>query len=246
MWARVKVTLRFACTTFCTISQKLWPNSHRSASADEQDWRALNIIHISLNLTRLSTIHCSLTTSAWADEAKEVNLVLRQRPGQPVLDFSSPLAVSTVFCVVATTSSALALVPQSTWLPSSNTSPLRFSSWLATLPVTTRRPKRRGKVVINVQIIKTLVLECLWGFPGAYSINDFWTCLRCRIYLSLLGWFHLQNPTDSPHFFGSRGRRQSERAPYAIKHQYVYSGLFSTLLKRIQQALSEMWCFSRM
>merc|ERR1712106_123498 len=64
----------------------------------------------------------------------------RQSPVPAGLDFSSQLDVSIVFSVRETMLSALELVPQSTCLLSWNTLQLRSLSWLAMLPVTTRRP----------------------------------------------------------------------------------------------------------
>merc|ERR1711978_532345 len=66
---------------------------------------------------------------------------LRPRPslGPAEPDFSSPLDVFTVFSARETTPPVLVLELPSTLLPSWSTSLLRSSSWLATLPVTTRR-----------------------------------------------------------------------------------------------------------
>ena len=60
----------------------------------------------------------------------------RRAPQKPV--FSSPLVVSTVCSSAATTLSVSVLVHPSTSLQSSNTSPLKFSSWRAMPPVITR------------------------------------------------------------------------------------------------------------
>lgn len=59
-------------------------------------------------------------------------------PPRPV--WHSPSVVSTVCSARATTLSVLVPALPSTWLLSSSTSQLRFSSWPATLLVTTRRP----------------------------------------------------------------------------------------------------------
>merc|ERR1712013_48604 len=72
-------------------------------------------------------------TSSCLDAAKEARSRERQSPGPAVLDSSSQLDVSTVCSARETMLPVLELVPQCTWL-------LRSLSWLATLPVTTRRP----------------------------------------------------------------------------------------------------------
>merc|ERR1712106_493217 len=74
------------------------------------------------------------------DVEKEERLRERQSPVPAGLDSSSQLDVSIVSSAKETMLSVLELVPQSTWLLSWNTLQLRFLSWLATLPVTTRRP----------------------------------------------------------------------------------------------------------
>merc|ERR1712048_1461129 len=65
----------------------------------------------------------------------------RQGQGTAVLDFSSPLDVSTVCFARVTTPSVWVPVPLSTWPPSWSTSQLRSLSWLVMLPEITRRPE---------------------------------------------------------------------------------------------------------
>merc|ERR1712071_461618 len=71
---------------------------------------------------------------------KEGKLRESQRPVPAEPDCSSPSVVYIVCSAREITLSVSVLVPQSTWLPSWNTWPLKSSSWLETLPVTTRRP----------------------------------------------------------------------------------------------------------
>merc|ERR1712223_1885959 len=77
-------------------------------------------------------------TTKCLDVAREARS--RESPGPAVLDSSSPWDVSTVSSARETTPRGWELVPPSTWPPSWSTWLLRSSSWLATLPVTTRRP----------------------------------------------------------------------------------------------------------
>ena len=74
------------------------------------------------------------------DVEKEAKPNLRPRPDPSGLDFSSLLDVSTDTWREETMLRELELVPQSTWLLCLSTWALRSSSWLATLPVTTRKP----------------------------------------------------------------------------------------------------------
>merc|ERR1712228_697 len=78
--------------------------------------------------------------STCLDVVKEEKLRERQSLAQAELDSNSPLVVSTVFSARETMLSVSVLVPQSTWLSSSNTWPLRFLNWPVMLPVTTKRP----------------------------------------------------------------------------------------------------------
>merc|ERR1712110_954854 len=64
----------------------------------------------------------------------------RESLAQAELDSNSPLDVSTVFSARETMLNVSVPELPSTWLPSWNTWPLRFLSWQAMLPVTTRRP----------------------------------------------------------------------------------------------------------
>merc|ERR1712130_58689 len=73
------------------------------------------------------------------DAVKEEKLRLRPSLGQAELDSSSQLDVSIVSSARETMLPVLVLELQSIWLLSWNTSLLRFLSWLAMLPVTTRR-----------------------------------------------------------------------------------------------------------
>ena len=74
------------------------------------------------------------------DAAKAKQRAPSPNRAHPERAFNSPSAVSTVSCARATTLSALARELPSTWPPCSSICPLRFSSWRATLPATTRRP----------------------------------------------------------------------------------------------------------
>merc|ERR1712083_936107 len=66
---------------------------------------------------------------------------LNLRPDLLELVSNSQLVESTDCSEKVTTLNELVLVPQFTWLPSSNTCPLKFSNWLVTLPEITRRPE---------------------------------------------------------------------------------------------------------
>merc|ERR1712167_101355 len=72
------------------------------------------------------------------EEAKEKLLHQDPYQDQPRLDFNSQLEESPDTSNKEDTLPELEPVPQSTWLPSSNTSPLRFSSSQETPPRTTR------------------------------------------------------------------------------------------------------------
>merc|ERR1712088_1047020 len=81
-------------------------------------------------------------TTNQPEQCQDVEREEKLRPslGPAGLDSSSPLDVFTVCSARETMLPVLVLELPSTWLPSWSTSQLRSSSWLATLPVTTRRP----------------------------------------------------------------------------------------------------------
>merc|ERR1712002_78266 len=86
----------------------------------------------------LRTTHILNLSKCLAAE-REARRRERQRADPAVLDFNSPSVVFTDSCARATMPSELVPVPQSTWLPSSNTSLLKSLSWQEMLPATTRR-----------------------------------------------------------------------------------------------------------
>ena len=92
------------------------------------------------NLVEIYTHFDTTYSTSCLGEEKEAKLRLSQRPDHSGLDSSSLLDVSTDSWGKETTPTGLELVPQSTWLQCLSTWALRFLSWLAMLPVTTRRP----------------------------------------------------------------------------------------------------------
>merc|ERR1711935_465162 len=93
------------------------------------------------NAEYMGIIHLlEIKQSTCLDAAKEEKLRERQSLAQAELDSNSPSVVSIVFSARETMLSVSVLVPPSTWLPSWNTWPLKFLSWPAMPPVTTRRP----------------------------------------------------------------------------------------------------------
>merc|ERR1712183_718032 len=80
-----------------------------------------------------------INKSTCLDVVKEARLRERQSPGPAVLDSSFQLDVSTVCSARVTMPSVSVLEDLSIWLLSWSTWQLRSLSWLAMLPVTTRR-----------------------------------------------------------------------------------------------------------